>query len=310
MRSRLADVPSLPVQWSSSLRSVAGVPNPRPMPIRKLSSNRTPPALTPTALPGVAELSSSSYFPNSPLGNGTSPHGSSTHLRNSSLPQHNPSHHDTLHSAAAALALLANPPPSSRPSPFELPHSNSSNRLPPISSFSLSNPTSPNSTPPPHRLPSLPSRSGFGFQPNFALSSSSDTRPEAPFTLPPIQDNPEFRIPPLNPSHLQSQPSLPHHASNPLPTIQSLREAIPPTSSPPPTSASHLLSQLRRHSLPSSKLLSANGGGPSLNADSLMRRYSEMLKESLDSWEGLKDLVKDAEEVQCGWEGVRQSLFK
>jgi hypothetical protein len=41
-----------------------------------------------------------------------------------------------------------------------------------------------------------------------------------------------------------------------------------------------------------------------------MRRYSEMLKESLDSWEGLKDLVKDAEEVQCGWEGVRQSLFK
>ncbi|KAL7415953.1 hypothetical protein BDY24DRAFT_380614 [Mrakia frigida] len=125
------------------------------------------------------------------------------------------------------------------------------------------------------------------------------------FSLPPspipyTRSNLSGSVPPEARRPSLSHPSKPHATS--LPNVPTRRTSTSAPDEGP--SASHLLNQLRRHSNPAStfsaqtKRGSISGGG----AKELLRRYSTIVREKLETWEGLESLVKDAEEVREDWD--------
>lgn len=314
-------LPCHSLQWSSTLRSVVSTTSIDPL--RRMSKTELPSMVaspasnTASPLTRLEDSSVGSYFPRSPLGSSSNSPFSSFEppaSRRGAPPR------DSIHSAATALASLSRSP-ITYPTILE-----PTTRLPPISSFSLarsdlhssrpsasiSQPPSPTSTSASRRASifSIRPLSETGSHPP-PLYSPSHILSHEPITLPPIQDHLSRSSSDLTTMH--STPSLA------LPTFRNLDRSVasaspslpPPLLPTSPPSATHLLNQLRRRSITnnSQHLTSEDQAeGGALDADSLMRRYSSMLKESLDSWEGLRDLVKDAEEVQCRWEGVRQSF--
>lgn len=125
------------------------------------------------------------------------------------------------------------------------------------------------------------------------------------FSLPPspipyTRSNLSGSVPPEARRPSLSHPSRPHATS--LPNVPTRRTSTSAPDEGP--SASHLLNQLRRHSNPASTFSaqtrrgSISGGG----AKELLRRYSTIVREKLETWEGLESLVKDAEEVREDWD--------
>lgn len=189
--------------------------------------------------------------------------------------------------AAVTLASFAANPTTHRgisPAPFS----------PSSSSYLLAKATanSAPSTPLPFADPSLhlaPIR-----PPTFSLPSTPAlyTRSNLSGSLPP-----ESRRPSLTNTSKSLATSLPNVPTRRTSTSEAAESG---------PSASHLLNQLRRHSNPASMFSNqprkGSITGPAGGAKELLRRYSTIVKEKLETWQGLESLVKDAEEVREDWE--------
>lgn len=208
-------------------------------------------------------------------------------------------------------------PPSPSSTPSALPQlangsaseSNPTIHLPPLRAHS--GPVSPQKSP----LSLPPMRPGLETLVSPGMSTSSPILPPqqasvaSTTTLPPSYQagghpNPSKHSPP--PPHSKSLPSIPMAAQaarretiHTFPHSATSSGIISPSSKHFSSSANDLLLSLRRHSNPA--LLAHSAPAPR-DAHMLLKSYSSLLKESIQSWQGLEELVKDAGEVRRDWD--------
>lgn len=169
-------------------------------------------------------------------------------------------------------------------------------------------------SPSPVHLPHPPSPLSHSYLLSNTHGGPSQTSaPSSPHAHPIV--DPSLHLPPIrsSPASVPStplpyaRPSHPLHSAS-VPASLPTRRTSTVNKTPDSPSALHLLNQLRRHSTPASPaVLAAQGtSGPAGSggggAKDLLRRFSTIMKERVETWEGIEELVKDAEEVRREWD--------